>query len=440
MRRLQYSEAERALVCAVMLGGDAVLDRMLVEPEEFYDPRSREVFSAMRALRARGNPPGDVKLLEVEIGPRMQAIGGLGFFAELVSDTHASLDHVEHYESLVRKAALTRRTITTLSELQTSDLEGTELVARVLEQTSLLARLTDDPAVTIGEAVKEAFSMLAEARKSGRTWGLTTGFDDLDKAIGGLQYSVLTILAGRPSMGKSALARSIAANANLKADAGIHVFTPEDSRRTYAMRQMSDESRVTLENLRSLRISDTEFQQVQRAAGDLWRRRNWLIDDTAGLSSTDIAMRVRKHKRDNNTKLVVVDYAQLIREPGVALGDKRMQVEIAAENLAQLARSEGVALLLLSQLSRECEKREDKRPMLSDLRESGALEQLAEAVIFVYRDEYYNPDSSAAGMSEAIVRKNKNGACCTVKLKWDANTATHRPYSAPYRAQEEMYQ
>jgi replicative DNA helicase len=431
VRRLHYLDAERALLGSVLLAGDEVLDRLLLEPEEFFDLRHREIFSAMRRLRLASQPAGDPQLLEAALGDRMAAIGGIAFLSGLLTTTAAVPDHAEHYQQLIRRGALTRATITALAELQSSELEGVELLGRVLEATSALARCTDDPAVPIGVAVKEAFQALLEAHATpGHTWGLPTGFGVLDAILGGLQVGVVTILAGRPAMGKSSLARSIAGNANLLgAECGVHVFTPEDSRQTYALRALSDASRVPLERMRALTVKRDEFDQLRQAASELWARSHWLIDDSAGIASEDVALRVRKHKRENKTKLVVVDYVQLLRERRVPQHDLRLQVEVAAANLVHLARSEEVCVLLLSQLSRDCEKREDKRPLLSDLRESGALEQIAEAALFVYRDEVYDPHTSSQGITEVLVRKNKNGRTGPAELRWDAPTATHRPLS-----------
>lgn len=433
MRRLHYLEAEKAMLGGIMIGGDEALDRVLIADRDLFDMRHRAILQAMRRLRARSVPCGDLQLLEGELGAQALAIG-LGYLAVLANSGSAAL--VEQYAELVRRAAMTRNILRTLDELRDGREEGDALLGKMLEGLSGLLRDIETTAVPMSEAVREACRELMAAQDAGGVWGLPTGYDALDDILGGLQVGVVTIVAGRPSMGKSAIARSIAESYNRVAGGGVHVFTPEDSRRTYALRALSDESRVSLECIRALKLSQGDFGQIVRAADSMAQRTTWLIDDTAGLSSNDIAMRVRRHARENGTKLVVVDYVQLLREDGVPAHDKRMQVELAAENLVKLARSEGIAVLLVSQLSRECEKRDDKRPMLSDLRESGALEQLAEAVLFVYRDEVYNAgeDWCEKGITEVLVRKNKNGRTGAAKLAWHAETATHRPLS--YRTPE----
>jgi replicative DNA helicase len=438
MRRLHFLDAERALLAAVLLGGDAALDRIELDIDDLYDMRNRAVLAAMRALRARGAPAGDIQLIEAELGPKLEAVGGLPYLSEVVVKNHGNVEHIEHYVSLVREASLTRAAIAALAEAQASELGGKDLLAQILEIGSQLVRNIQDPSVPMRVAIREAFALIADSMDGKTsTVGMPTGFADLDSFVR-IKIGVATILAGRPSMGKSALARSIAAHINLHADAGVHVFTPEDTRRTYALRQLSDESRIGLDRLMAGTITRGDFQRLHDAASELWKRDRWLIDDSSGIGSEDIALRVRKHRRENQTKLVVVDYIQLLREKKVPLHERRLQVEIAAENLVQLARSEDLALLVLSQLSRECEKREDKRPMLSDLRETGVLEQHAEAVMFVYRDEVYHPDTERRGVTEVLVRKNKNGRQGVAELLWDGPTATHRTLARRPDEQQEL--
>lgn len=435
MRQLHNDDAEKGILASVLLVGEPALDQALVDPSEFFNMRHRAIFSAMQELRAEGRPPGDVQLLCDALGSRLEACGGLDYLVGLLERRFVT-DHVANYAQLVRRAAMTRNVLATLAELQSSDLEGVELLGRVLESVSTLARGIDDAAVTIGEAVREAYTALTAAldRKEetgSATWGIPTGFSQLDLILGGIPREVVTIIAGRPSHGKSALARSIADNANLlSADCGVHVFTPEDSRKTYALRQISDVGRISLAQMRGLRIDRAMLAKISRAAGEIYPRTGWLIDDTSGIGSAEIAMRVRKHKRENRTGLVIVDYMQLLRERGVPLYDKTTQVAVAAENLQELARTEKVAVIGVSQLNRDCEKRDDKRPILSDLRQAGELEQIADNVVFVYRDEVYDRDTDEKGITELLIRKNKNGPTGRVKLAFDEETATHRELSS----------
>jgi replicative DNA helicase len=429
VRRLHHIDAERAVLSCALIGGNDVLDSIAIDPDEFYDLRNRVVFVAMQSLRGENKPAGDLQLLEDRLGDQLNAAGGLEYLVNLASNAGAVSSNVEHYQQLIRRSALTRATIKALAELQASDLEGPDLLGLVLEVVGGLSKTMDDPAVTIGQAAKEAFLRFGKARDGGGAWGLRTGFDVLDKVLGGLQPGTISIVAGRPSMGKSALARSIANNANIHNEScGVHVFTPEDSRTTYALRQLADSAKVPLERIRALKVNNGEFLRLRDAASSLVRRAGWMIDDSAGISSEDIALRVRKHKRPNNTRIVVVDYVQLLRERRIPMTDPQRHIAVASQNLLKLARTEDVAVLLLSQLSRACDSRDDKRPMLSDLRQAGELEQDAESVMMVYRDEYYYREKSESpGITEVLIRKNKNGQTGVVDLAWDAPTATHRP-------------
>jgi replicative DNA helicase len=229
-------------------------------------------------------------------------------------------------------------------------------------------------------------------------------------------------------MGKSSLARGIA-DAVHATGAGVHAFTPEDNAQTYALRALSGRSGVAIEAMLGLRVREAELSRISEACDDYSSATRWLVDDTAGLGSAELAARVRRHRRENDTQLVVVDYLQLLHEPNVPAHDLRVQVEQATRNLVALARTERVAVLALSQLSRRCEERPDKRPTLADLRESGALEQAAEAVMMVYRDDVYNAGAEP-GVTEVILRKNKNGRTGVVRLFFNLATTTFSDLSA----------
>jgi replicative DNA helicase len=429
-RRLHYDSAEQALLGAVILEGDGAYDAAAVEPGDFFNLRHQKIWGAMRDLRELGQPAGDVQLLESALAEDLDPVGGLAYLASLTAATVPS--HVSEYSRLVRKAALTRRVQLALSELTSSDLEGSELLAEVLDRVRRLTVDLDDPARTMAEAAVETRDELTEAvarKEAGEgCWGLSTGYADVDDLLGGLQRGVVTILAGRPSMGKSALARSFAANV-VAAGYGAHVFSLEDSRRSYTLRQLSDTGSVPLKRFQTLDLKYGDVESVGRAVSMLRERRRWLIDDTAALGASEIALRVRKHKPEVDTALVVVDYGQLIREPDIPPNELRVQLEVATKRLVELARTEDICVLLLSQLSRACETRPNKRPILSDLRESGNLEQDAYAVMFLYLDEKYNEESEDRGVAELLLRKNKNGSTGTVKLAFDADTATFKTFS-----------
>lgn len=435
MRRLHHGDAEAALIGAVILRGEPAFDLAAVEPGDLFDLRHQAIWEVFTELRDAGHPPGDVQLIASALGDRLDKIGGLAYLAQTTESTIP--DNVSEYSSLIRTSALTRRVQEALAELSQSSFEGSDLLAQVLERLQSLSRHVEDPTRSMPEVVGATLTELSDAvarsEEGQSVWGLATGYDDLDKSLGGLQRGKVTILAARPSMGKSALARSIAAHVVASGQGGVHVFTPEDCGTTYALRQISDESKVPLERIRSLKFQQRDMAGIGFVCNRLKERHRWLIDDTASLSTSDIGLRTRKHLVDNDTVLVVVDYAQLLTERDVPSHDPRLQVDAISKRLVGIARNHNVAVLLLSQLSRKCETRtgdDGKRPILSDLRESGSLEQDAEAVLMLYRDEVYNEQSEDKGITEVLIRKNKNGSQGSVRLAWDGPTATHRPLSS----------
>jgi replicative DNA helicase len=287
----------------------------------------------------------------------------------------------------------------------------------------------------IGEILVEATRQVAAAvvaRADGRDpeWLMPTGLLPLDRLIGGLYRGKLHVVAGRPSMGKSTLARTFAGNRFAAGD-GVHVFSLEDDRIMYGLRVLADEGRVNLQRLVQARITPDELSAVTlgadrviAAGADRWR-----VDDSAGISADKIAMAVRRHKRTLNTKLVVVDYAQILHEPDER--ERRQQIRRSAQVLHDLARDEGVAVVLVAQLNRGPERRDNHRPIMADLDEAGALEQLAYAIMFLYRDEVYNRETAARGEGEVIVAKIKQGPTGTAALRWDRETATYRNPGSP---------
>lgn len=430
--------AERALLGACFLDG-SVLDRVELTDESLYHPRHRAIYAACRRLREQRRPVDPVTVTG-ELGEQAAACGGLSFVSDLVAEVPTAAN-AEHYAAVVQHHATTRQVALAVGATLSSGLEGEELLGHALERLSAIGTRRPDGAIAMPALLKATWQRLSaqvEARERGDTavWGLPTGLWALDGILGGLAPGVVTILAGRPSHGKSSLARSIADNVSA-AGHGVHVFTLEDSSHAYALRALSDRGSVPLQRLRSLELQRGDMRGLLGAA-DVLSRPKWLVDDSAGLSAAQIAMRTRRHKRALATRLVVVDYVQLMREPTVRRrGDKGDEVAAAAESLVQLARDEQVAILLLSQLSRECEKREDKRPQLSDLRETGVLEQIADVVLFAYRPEQYLDANSTdkrvlaqlekwRGKGLVIVGKNKHGPCGNVMLEWDAATATYR--------------
>ncbi|HYF53749.1 MAG TPA: DnaB-like helicase C-terminal domain-containing protein [Salinarimonas sp.] len=421
-------EAERCLLGSVFLRPELAGVVELAEGD-FYDWKHREVWRAMQELHASRRPANDIALLAEAIGSRMPAVGGLSFLSDLMA-SHVTPDNYEHYVRLVTEASLTRRVRSAVAELLASDAKGEELVSKAFESISGLLNRTSDGAVTIGDAVREKLAEITqklEAKERGEVvaMGIPTGLPKLDEVLGGLQTGVVTIVAGRPSMGKSSLARTLADNVN-RQGYGVHVFSLEHKTDAYTTRALADAARIELGRLRAIDIDRHEYARLLGAGDKLSGRRGWIIDSTSNLSAVQVAMRVRRHRRENGTRMVVVDYVQLLRDRRVRAGERKAMVDVAIEGLVELARSEDLALVVLSQLSRDCEKRDDKRPEMSDLRESGELEQVADSVLLLYRDEVYHKDSKDKGVGEVLIAKNKHGRTGRVRFAWDADTATYR--------------
>jgi replicative DNA helicase len=422
---------ERALVAKALMDG-SVLDRVELDGSDFIDIRSRRIWSAMCHLRSLDRVPNDVALLHGELGDGAGSLlsDALGF-RDSDSATLMARSSALQYAADVRDAALRRRVRLALLEAADAPESGAAYLEGAWARLMELAKHAghEDRTTTMAHAIRDAYREIEDAA-DGKPLanGVPTGIHELD-AFGALPIGGLTLIGGRPGMGKSSLARTIAANV-VATGHGVHVFSLEDTRQIYAKRQLSDQARFALERL--MDAKGMNRQQLRRVmdVGNQHMNSLWLVDDTPAISSAQIAMRVRRYAATNKTKLVVIDYIQLMREKGAK--SKQDEVSRAAEELAAMARNENVAVICMSQLSRDSEKRvETKRPMLSDLRESGVLEQVAHKVWICHRENYYAvtdaEKKATAGKGEVLIRKNKNGPTGDVMLAWDAECATYRP-------------
>lgn len=443
------ANAEAAVLGAVILRNDA-LAQVELRPDEFYDPRHREVFTAVRALQGRKKPIDPVTLeAELTRDGKLAAVGGLSFLSELM-DSVPTADNVEHYAALVADAALKRRVIVAASELAArgfrEDVSGEELLGDFHSAAGRIEQPTRDTAMAMREIALETYRELERAlaardRGEQPDVALATGIATLDALLnGGFPRGNMHIVAARPSMGKSALARGIAASVNERG-AGVHVFSTEDKRGSYVRRQLADDADVDLGRLTAVNVDRIEWGRVVAASDSLMHRERWLIDDARGISIADIALKVKRRRKENRTELVVIDYAQLlVGERGAKYESREHQVSEIAKKAARLAGDENVVVLLLSQLNRDSEKRDDKRPTLADLRGSGELEQAADVVLMLHRPEWYlqkqldagnaNVDRQLElwrGKGQVLLEKGKNMRAPNMTvLQWDAKSATYR--------------
>jgi len=414
-------EAEEALLGSLLIDRDAI-ERVAayLRPEDFYRQANATIYAAMLAIHERREPI-DFTLLcdELSRTGKYDEVGGLAYLSALVNAVPTSL-HVEHYAQVVTRTALLRRLIVAAGKIAAIGYDETLDPDTALEKAEqvLLAvaqrRSTRDfePISRILEEYVEQLQVVREGEDRIR-YGVPTGFVDLDKITGGLQRSDLILLAARPSVGKTSLALSIAHNAAVRFRATVGVFSLEMSKLQIAQRLLSTEAGVDVARLRLGRLSEIELRRLSHALGVLAEAPIY-IDDTPGISITELRAKARRLHADVGLDLLVVDYLQLVTAS--ARENRVQEISEISRSLKALARELHVPVLALSQLSRAVETRSPHIPMLSDLRESGSLEQDADVVLFIYRDDVYNRDSDRKGIADIYIAKHRNGPTGQISL------------------------
>jgi len=418
-------EAEQAVLGGLMLAPDAldkVADRL--GEDDFYRRDHRQIWRAINELAMKGMPCDAITLGEwFESNGLADMVGGAAYLIELANAT-PSAANIAAYAEIVREKSVLRQLIDAGTAI-TEDgfrpegrgvhevLEAAE--QRVFKIAESGARGKKD-SVSMREAVTDAFRLLTERYQSrGQLTGITTGFTDLDELTSGLQPSDLVIVAARPSMGKTAFALNIAESAALRAKKAVAVFSMEMSSSQLAFRLISSVGRIHQQNLRNGNLAEEDWPRVSNAISILTEAKIF-IDDTPGLSPVELRSRARRlHREHGGLGLIVIDYLQLMQVPGNK-ENRATEISEISRSLKGLAKELDVPVIALSQLNRSLEQRADKRPMMSDLRESGAIEQDADVIMFIYRDEYYNKESADKGIAEIIIGKQRNGPTDTCKL------------------------
>ena len=417
-------EAERAVLGAILLDHDAlykVADQL--RPESFDLPRHRVIYAGCMELSRKQQA---ITLLTLraylEEQGELEAIGGVGVLAEL-TDVVATAAHIEHHAALVHQKFLSRSLIRTCEEIASRGYEGTEPVAQLLDEAERqVLHIGMGRAQGTFTSVRdelEATVDYIEKVQDGQIVGVRTGFDDFDRLTGGLHGGSLAVLAARPSMGKTAWALNLARNHALQHNGCVCFFSLEMSRRELLVRMLLGEAQVDNERFRNGLLSERDWRSITRAASQIQDARIFL-DESVAVTVGDLMARARRLHRENELSLIVIDYIQLIQ--GRDSAERReQQVADISRSLKLLAMELDVPVLALSQLNRGPESRPDKRPMLADLRESGAIEQDADLVVFIYRDEVYHPDDSPdIGKAEIHVSKHRNGPVGMSKLQFEA--------------------
>lgn len=416
-------EAEQSVIGAMLMDRDAVtVATEMLTVEDFYQKQYGILFDAMAELYHENKPIDLItlqnRLREKDVPPE---ISSLEFARDMIATVPTSAN-VKYYAEIVSEKALLRRLIKVTEDIATACYTGSDSVEDIMADTEknvfqVLQRRSGDDFVPIKEVVLNALDKIeAASRSKGNVTGLATGFIDLDYRTAGFQPSDLILIAARPSMGKTAFALNIAEYMAFRNNETVAIFSLEMSKEQLVNRLFSLESRVDAQILRSGNLSDNDWANLIEAAGVIGKS-NLIIDDTPGISVTELRSKCRKFKLEHNLGIIMIDYLQLMQ--GSKRSESRQQeISDISRSLKEIARELQVPVVALSQLSRAVEQRPDHRPMLSDLRESGAIEQDADVVMFLYRDDYYNHDTEKKDVAEVIIAKQRNGPIGTIELAW----------------------
>ncbi|HIF9194176.1 TPA: replicative DNA helicase [Photobacterium damselae] len=435
-------EAEQSVLGGLMLDNekwDTVAEKVVAK--DFYSRPHRLIFESAAAILDGGQPLDLITLSEqLEQNDKLEDVGGFAYLAELAKNT-PSAANISAYADIVRERAIIRDMIGVANEIadagydpqgrttddlldmaeskvfaigeqRTNDKEGPQNVDSILEKTL------------------ERIELLYQSPQDGVT-GVSTGFSDLNKKTAGMQPSDLIIVAARPSMGKTTFAMNLCENAAMDQDKPVLIFSLEMPSEQIMMRMLASLSRVDQTKIRTGQLDDEDWARISSTMGLLMQKKNIFIDDSSALTPTEVRSRARRIARDHGgISLIMVDYLQLMRVPGMQ-DNRTLEIAEISRSLKALAKELNVPVVALSQLNRSLEQRADKRPVNSDLRESGAIEQDADLIMFIYRDEVYHEDSALKGIAEIIIGKQRNGPIGTVRLTFQGQFSRFDNYAGP---------
>ena len=392
----------------------------ILEPEDFYSEHHKEVFEAVRELNRRSEPV-DILTVSEELKKRntLAMVGGRAFVASLPTEA-PSTANAESYAHIIKEKAILRSLIQASADIldrsYKDKTDSQEVLSFAEQEIFNIARAKQKKDYTsLYDVMMENISQIdAMASTEGKLIGLTTGFVDLDEKTAGLQKSNLIIVAARPAMGKTAFVLNLAQNAALKADAKVLIFSLEMSKEELGMRMLSSDTCIDLAKLKTGDLNRGEWEDLYIGI-DRLTKASIYIDDTPGISLMEMKNKCRRLKAEKGLDLVIVDYLQLMEAKAES---RQQEISKLSRSLKILAKEMDCPVIVLSQLSRAVEQRIEKKPQLSDLRESGAIEQDADLVMFLYRDEYYNPDTDKPNTCEVILAKHRGGSTGTVELAW----------------------
>ncbi len=419
-------EAEQSVIGSMVMDAEAItVASEIITGDDFYNKQYGVVFETMVELHNSGKPVDIVTLQNSLKEKNVPAeVSSLEFLRDLITSVPTSAN-VKSYANIVAENSTLRKLIRLTEEIENTCYARKEPLEVILEETekkvfSLVQKRNTGEIVPIRQVVVNAMAKIESAAKSkGTVTGIPTGFLDLDRRTAGLQPSDLILIAARPSMGKTAFVLNIAQHVAFRQNMAVAIFSLEMSKEQLVNRMFSLESKVDAQNLRTGQLSESDWEQLVESAADI-ANSHLIIDDTPGISIAEMRSKCRKFKMDHDLKLIIIDYLQLMSGSGKT-ESRQQEISEISRSLKALARELSVPVIALSQLSRAVEQRPDHRPMMSDLRESGAIEQDAEVVMFIYRDDYYHPDTDKKGIAEIITAKQRNGPIGTDELVWLPN-------------------
>ncbi|MDO4939049.1 MAG: replicative DNA helicase [Lachnospiraceae bacterium] len=421
-------EAEQSVIGSMLMDKDAIPAAVdILNKEDFYSTQYGIMFECMVELFNEAKPIDLItvqnRLKEKDVPPEVASLEAV---KDIISAVPTSAN-IKTYANIVHDKAVMRRLIRTSEDIANSCYAGKEPLDEILEETEknifrVVQQKSHSELVPIGEVAEKVLGKIEKASKTKeKITGIPTGFSDLDYMTSGFQPSDLVLVAARPSMGKTALVLNIVRHVAMKKKRPCMVFSLEMSKEQLVNRLLSMESDINSQKLRTGELGDADWEQLVQAVMEV-SNSPIVIDDTPGITVTELRSKCRKIKLEKGLDLIVIDYLQLMSGNGKRSENRQQEVSEISRNLKALAREMECPVIALSQLSRAPDQRPDHRPQLSDLRESGAIEQDADIVMFIYRDERYNPDTEHPGEAELIVAKQRNGPTGTVNLVWREDT------------------
>lgn len=427
-------EAEASLLGAILIDKDAIVKIAdTLTPEDFYDQRHKHIYEALSRLYERRDPI-DVLTLADQLKNTgvLELIGGASYLTELTNFVPTAA-HVEQYAEIVAQKALRRRLITVSRDIVDLGHDESKNLKELIEDAetrlfSVSQQHVKQSVVSLETILSESFDRLDDLHKdSQKIRGIPTGYKDMDNILAGLQRSDLFILAARPSMGKTAFVLNLAHNVAVQAKESVLVFSLEMSKEQLVDRMLAMESGVNAWALRTGNLTDSDFEKLSHAMGTLGEAPVY-IDDTPGITISDMRTKARREAHQRPLGLIIVDYLQLMSGGSKYGGDGNRVQEISeiSRGLKGIARELNVPLIALSQLSRSVESRSPQIPQLADLRESGSIEQDADVVAFIYREDYYNPDTDRTNITDILIKKHRNGPLGNIELYFDKDKQLFR--------------